>query len=104
MKRGEIWWAKLAPPAGLRPVLLLSRDEAYTIRSLVLIAPITTRIRHLPSEVLLRNSDGMPRECAANLDSITIIPKNCLREHMVTLSPEKLKSIDDAIHFSLGLE
>lgn len=104
MKRGEIWWAKLAPPAGLRPVLLLSRDEAYTARSLVIIAPITTRIRHVPSEVFLGNNDGMPRECAANLDSITIIPKNCLYEHLVTLNPAKLKSIDDAIHFTLGLE
>jgi mRNA interferase MazF len=104
MKRGEIWWAKLAPPAGLRPVLLLSRDETYTVRSLVLIAPITTRIRHVPSEVLLGNSDGMPRECAANLDSITIIPKNFLREHLVSLNSQKLKEVENALRFVLDLE
>ena len=104
MKRGEIWWAKLAPPAGLHPVLLLSRDETYTVRSLVLIAPITTRIRHVPSEVFLGNNDGMPRECAANLDSITIIPKNCLREHLVSLNPQRLKEVENALRFVLDLE
>ncbi|MBM3119763.1 MAG: type II toxin-antitoxin system PemK/MazF family toxin [Chloroflexi bacterium] len=101
MKRGDIWWAELAPPAGHRPVLLLSRDEAYTVRSLVIVAPITTRIRHIPSEVLLGVADGMPRKCAANLDSITTIPKSCLREHLVSLSSQKLKDVEDAIHFAL---
>ncbi len=51
MKRGEIWWAELAPPAGRRPVLLLSRNEAYAVRELVMVAPLTTRIRGIPSEV-----------------------------------------------------
>lgn len=104
MKRGEIWWAKLAPPAGLRPVLLLSRDEAYTIRSLVIIAPVTTDIRHIPSEVLLGNNDGMPQECAANLDAITIIPKNCLCEHLASLNPQKFKELEKALRFVLDLE
>ena len=63
MKRGEIWWAELAPPAGRRPVLLLSRDEAYSIRELVIVAPVTTRIRHIPSEVSLDLEDGLPKPC-----------------------------------------
>jgi mRNA interferase MazF len=58
MKRGEIWWADLGPPAGRRPVLLLSRDEAYSVRELVTAAPVTTRIRHIPSEVVLGTADG----------------------------------------------
>ena len=104
MRRGEVWWAELDAPAGRRPVILLSRNEAYAVRSLVTVAPITTRIRHIPSEVLLGTDDGMPRECAANLDSITTIPKDCLRERLVSLAPEKLRDIADAIHFALGLE
>ena len=104
MKRGEIWWAELEPPAGRRPVLLLSRDEAYAIRSLVIIAPITTHIRHIPSEVLLGTNDGMPRECVANLDTITTIPKDCLHNQLITLNTQKLKEIDAAIRFALGLE
>ncbi|HJX69676.1 MAG TPA: type II toxin-antitoxin system PemK/MazF family toxin [Dehalococcoidia bacterium] len=104
MKRGEIWWAELEPPAGRRPVVLLSRDEAYAIRSLVIVAPITTRIRHIPSEVLLGTNDGMPRDCVANLDTITTIPKDCLHSRLITLNTQKLKEIDAAIRFALGLE
>ena len=104
MKRGEIWWAELEPPAGRRPVALLSRDEAYAIRSLVIVAPITTRIRHIPSEVLLGINDGMPRDCVANLDTMTPIPKDCLHNRLITLNTQKLKEIDAAIRFALGLE
>lgn len=104
MRRGEIWWAELEPPAGRRPVLLLSRDEAYAVRSLVIVAPITTRIRHIHSEVLLGTDDGMPRDCVANLDTIATIPKDCLRNRLITLSTQKLKEIDSAIQFALGLE
>ena len=104
MRRGEIWWAELEPPAGRRPVVLLSRDEAYSVRSLVIVAPVTTRNRHIPSEVFLGPSEGMPQECVANLDTMTTIPKDCLRNRLTTLSPEKLEEIELAIHFALGME
>jgi mRNA interferase MazF len=104
MIRGEIWWAELEPPAGRRPVLLLSRDAAYAIRSLVIVAPITTRIRHIPSEVSLGTDDGMPRDCVANLDTITTIPKDCLQDRLTSLSSQKMKELEAAIHFALGME
>jgi len=104
MRRGEIWWAELEPPAGRRPVVLLSRDEAYAVRSLIIVAPITTRIRHIASEVLLGTDDGMTRDCVANLDTITTIPKDCLRDRLTSLSPQKLKEVEAAIYFALGLD
>ena len=104
MRRGEVWWAELEPPAGRRPVVLLSRDEAYAIRSLVVVAPITTRVRHIPSEVLLGTDDGMPRDCVANLDTMTTIPRDCLCDRLIALSTQKVKEIDAAIRFALGLE
>jgi len=104
MRRGEIWWAELESPAGRRPVVLLSRDEAYAVRSLIIVAPITTRIRHIASEVLLGTDDGMPRDSVANLDTITTIPKDCLSNRLTSLSPQKLKEVETAIHFALGLE
>jgi len=61
MQRGEIWWAELEPPAGRRPVLLLSRDEAYSVRELITVAPVTTRMRRIPSEVPLGLEDGLPK-------------------------------------------
>ena len=104
MRRGEIWWAELEPPAGRRPVVLLSRNEAYSVRKLVVIAPVTTRVRHIPSEVYLGTDDGMPQDCVANLDIITTIPKDCLQKWLTTLSPKKLKEVESAIRFTLGME
>ena len=104
MRRGEIWWAELLPPAGRRPVLLLSRNEAYAIRQLVTVAPVTARIRHIASEVSLGPEEGLPRPCVVNLDSITTIAKGSLHDRLTILTPEKLKEIEAALHFALGLE
>jgi mRNA interferase MazF len=103
MKRGEIWWAELGPPAGTRPVLLLSRDEAYLVRELVTVAPMTTRIRHIPTEVALGLEDGLPRPCVINLDSITTIAKSSLAERLSVLSTQKQVEVESALHFALGL-
>ena len=104
MKRNEIWWAELEPPAGRRPVLLLSRDEAYSIRELVTVAPVTTRVRHVPSEVPLGLEDGLPRPCVINLDTIITIAKASLHERLTLLTAEKQKAVEIALHFALGLE
>ena len=104
MKRGEVWWAEMEPPTGRHPVVLLSRDEAYSVRSLVIVAPVTKRMRHIPSEVPLGVDDGVPQDCVANMDTITTIPKECLRSRLATLGHRRLKEVEAAIHFALGLE
>jgi len=104
MRRGEVWWADLPQPTGHRPVVLISRDEAYSHRELVTIAPVSRRIRRIPAEVALGPEDGMPLVCAVNLDSMTTIPRAGLRRHISSLSAEKLNAVDAAIHFALGLE
>ncbi|MCH8987826.1 MAG: type II toxin-antitoxin system PemK/MazF family toxin [Chloroflexi bacterium] len=104
MRRGEVWWADLPLPTGHRPVVLISRDEAYSYRELVTIAPVSRRIRRIPAEVALGPEDGMPLVCAVNLDSITTIPRAGLQRHIASLSADKLRAVDAAIHFALGLE
>lgn len=104
MRRGEIWWAELPRPAGRRPVILLSRDEAYQVRRLVTVAPVTTRIRAIPVEVALGPRDGMPRECVVNLDTVTTVPKDALKERLTTLSRSRMAAVDRALRFALGLE
>lgn len=103
MRRGEIWWAELPPPSGRRPVVLLSRDEAYAIRGLVTVAPVTTRIRHIPIEVPLGPADGLAQPCVVNLDTILTIAKASLREHIATLTTEQLSAVEAAIRFALAL-
>lgn len=104
MRRGEIWWAELPPPAGRRPVVLLSRDEAYEVRDLLTVAPVTTRIRGIPVEVALERAEGLRKKCVINLDTITTIPKHSLRERISLLSTNRLKAVDEAICFALGIQ
>lgn len=59
-------------------------------------------MRHIPSEVALGPEDGLPKPCVVNLDTITTIAKRSLQERLVTLSPEKLKAVEVALHFALG--
>ncbi len=104
MRRGEIWWAEQPQPIGRRPVLLLSRDEAYQVRNAVTVAQITTTIRDIPVEVLLDEKDGLPQKCVANLDTIATIRKIILTKRICSLSSEKMERVDKAIKFALALE
>lgn len=104
MRRGEIWWGDLPAPAGTRPVVLLSRDEAYAVRRLVTVALVTTRVRRIATEVPLGPDDGLPRSCVVNLDTIITIAKDSLRGHIASLSQAKLRAVEEALHFALALE
>lgn len=103
MPRGEVWWAELPVPAGRRPVVLLSRNEAYAVRELVTVAPVTTRIRQIPTEVGLGPAEGLSKACVANLDTITTIPKRALTQLIGPLPPDKLAAVERALRFALGL-
>ena len=104
MKRGEIWWAELGAPAGRRPVLLLSRDEAYMVRELVTVAPVATRIRNIPTEAPLSLDGGLPKSCVVNLNTITTTAKSSLSDRLTSLSFEKMEAVETALHFVLGME
>lgn len=104
MKRGEVWWADQPTPIGRRPVVLLSRDEAYKVRNAITIAQITTTVRNIPVEVLLDKQDGLPQKCAVNLDTITTIRKAILKQRICLLSQEKINSINKAIKFALDID
>ncbi|MBI5373941.1 MAG: type II toxin-antitoxin system PemK/MazF family toxin [Candidatus Schekmanbacteria bacterium] len=103
MKKGEVWWADLPPPIGKRPVVLLSRDEAYRVRNAVTVAPVTRTIRDIPVEVLLDINDGLPKKCVVNLDTVITIQKNLLKERICLLKEEKVRQINAAIKFALDL-
>jgi mRNA interferase MazF len=102
--RGEVWWADLPPPAGRRPVVLLSRDAAYRVRTSVTVGMITRVARHIPVEVELGAGDGMPRQCVINLDEILTIPKGRLTQRVTALSPQKMSAVARAIVFALDLK
>ncbi len=103
MQRGEIWWAELPPPAGRRPVLLLSRDRAYRVRASITVAVITRTVRNIPVEVALGPEDGMPTACVVNVDDILTIPKTLLRDRITSLSRERIAAVASAVRFALDL-
>lgn len=95
--RGEVWWCEL-PAVGARPVVVLSRDAAIPRHGRALIAPCTTTIRGLPSEVLLEpGEDPVPLVCAANLDSVESVGLGALTRRMGRLSGVRMQQICEAL-------
>ena len=103
MERGEVWWANLPSPLGRRPVVLLTRNEAYGYRTSVTVAPVTTTIRRIRVEVRLTTADGLPRECVVNLDDVQTIPKAHLTDRIVSFSFERMAAIEAALRYALAI-
>lgn len=103
MRRGQIWWADLPLPIGYRPVLLLMRNDAYSYREQVIVSPITTNMRGLRTEVHLGDAEGLTQASVANLDVIMTISNRLLDEYISEISPFKIREMDDALRFALGL-
>lgn len=102
MKRGEVRWYVFSRPDKKRPVLILTRDSALEFLGEVTVAPITSTIRDIPSEVLLTNADGMPRDCAVNLDHVQTVSKGKIGALITTLSTVKMEQIRSSLVFALG--
>jgi len=102
--RGEVWWGRFPPPDKIRPVVLVTRQEGITHRQLVTVASVTTRIRGIRSEVLLGAAEGLPRVSVANCDDIRTIRKSRLIEQAGSLGDAKLRELDGALRYALGLD
>jgi mRNA interferase MazF len=99
--RGEIWWCELAD-IGRRPVVVLSRDAAIPRLGRTIIAPCTTTIRGLPSEVLLEvDDDPIPRTSAINLDSIESVAVGVLVERLGRLSDARMREVCAALEIAV---
>jgi len=104
MKRGEVRWYEFQPPDKRRPVLILTRDSVLPLLHDVTIAPITSTIRGVASELRLTIADGMPQDCAVNFHHLQTVSKKKLGRLITTLSPEKLREVGQALCFALGVE
>ena len=102
MKRGEVRWYVFPRPDKKRPVLILTRDSALEFLGEVTVAPITTVIRDIPSEVLLTKMDGMPRDCAVNFDHLQTVSKGKIGSLIATLSSSKMQQMRSGLLFALG--
>lgn len=104
MGRGEIRWFQFARPDKKRPVVILTRDSALEFLTEVTIAPITTTIRDIPTEVVLTSEDGMPRTCAINLDHIQTVARAKVGALLATLPASRMAEVESALLFALGFD
>jgi mRNA interferase MazF len=93
---------QFAYPDKPRPVVVLTRESAIGYLSAVTVAPITSTIRGVPSEVLLTEADGMKGTCAVNLHNVVTVSKAHLGRRLAALSSERLREICGALAFALG--
>lgn len=102
VKQYEIWWAELPKPAGRRPVLLLSRDDAYGVLNKYVTAEITSTIRNIPVEVPLGKAEGLPKPCVVNCDNLRTISKLCLSERISTIPVRRVQEVKRAVGYALA--
>jgi len=102
MKRGEVRWYKFTRPDKKRPVVILTRDSALEFLGEVTVAPVTSTIRDIPTEVLLGQGEGMARDCAVNLDHVQTVSRGKIGGLITVLPSEKMESVRTALLFALG--
>jgi mRNA interferase MazF len=98
--RGEVWWCEDLDKR--RPVVVLTRDAAIPVLRTITVAPVTSTVRNIPSQVHLDERDGLPRSCAVNLDGIVQVPAWSLTEQLARLDALRLRSVCQALHAALA--
>lgn len=94
--RAELWWAE-APDLKPRPYLILTRDQAIPVLTSLVVAPVTGRVRGIPSEVSLGLEEGLPVECVAAFDAVRTIGKRHLVRRLGALAPGRHHELCDAL-------
>jgi mRNA interferase MazF len=105
MNHGDVYWYTFRAPDKRRPVLILTRNSVIPFLTGITIAPLTTTIRGIPSEVLLTTAeDGVPAGCVVNVDNIQTIQKTGLGTYLTHLSFERMREVRAAIEFAIGFD
>ena len=102
VERGDVRLFTFPAPDKPRPVLVLTRDSAIDYLSRITVAPITSTIRGVPSEVILGPDDGMKRPCAVNLHNVVTVAKGGLGRRLCSLEPPRMREVCHALGFALG--
>ena len=101
VRRGEVRWYRFASPDKRRPVVILTRSSILEYLGEVTVAPITSTVRDIPTEVALTREDGVSKDCAINLDHVQTVPKGKIGALITTLRPDRLRQVRNALLFAL---
>jgi mRNA interferase MazF len=102
--RGDVRLYRFAAPDKNRPVLVLTRNSAIRYLATVTVAPITSTIRGVPSEVVLSEVDGMKSSCAVNLHNAITVSQDRLGKRVAQLNPSRMSEVCSALRFALGCD
>jgi mRNA interferase MazF len=102
LSRGEIWLYAFPRPDKRRPVVILSRQEVIPLLDTVMVAPITSRVRGAPSEVVVGVGEGLKHDSAVNLDHVQTVAKSRLRTFVGTLGRDKMARVCRALGIATG--
>lgn len=102
VNRGEIWFHTFAPPDKRRPVVVLSRQGVIPLLRSVIVAPITSTMRGVPSEVSVGIDEGLKHPSAVNLDHVQTVDQTHLKQFVGTLSAEKMGDVCRALAVATG--
>jgi mRNA interferase MazF len=100
--RGDIRLFTFAHPDKKRPVVVLTRENAIAYLTAVTVAPVTSSMRGVPSQVILTEQDGMKTCCAVNLHNLITVPQQSLGKRVGRLTPRRMKEICAALSFAVG--
>ena len=100
--RGEIWQFAFPGPQKRRPVLVLTRQDMIPRLHTVTVAPLTTTIRDVPSEVVVGTEVGLKRPSAINLHHVVTVPRAGLRSYVGSVPPDVMERVQQALLFALG--
>ena len=101
-RRGEIWQYRFRAPDKRRPVVVLTRQEVVPLLGTVTVAPITSTIRGLPSEVVVGTEEGLKHDSAVNLDHVQTVEQRLLHSFVGTLSETKMRKVCRALALATG--
>ena len=102
IERGEIRLYSFSAPDKARPVLVLTRASAIGYLSRITVAPITSSIRGVPSEVIIGPDDGMKQPCAVNLHNVVTVSKKDIGRRVAQLEERRMQEVCRALAFALG--
>ncbi|MEP7363206.1 MAG: type II toxin-antitoxin system PemK/MazF family toxin [Acidobacteriota bacterium] len=102
LKRGDMYLYRFAAPDKQRPVLVLTRDSAVGHLATVTVAPVSSTVRGVPSEVVLDIEDGVKARCAVNLHNVVTVPQERLGKRVTNLSAGRMNEVCAALRFALG--
>lgn len=104
VRRGEIWLHAFASPDKRRPVMILSRDQALAVMRTALVAPVTSTIHGLPSEVVVDGRAGLKHTSAVNLDHVQCVRQRDLVQYVGTVSASQLREVCAALAVAVGCD